>query len=581
MLRFLGHGPSDQLGPVCRPDDRGIVARAVADVLEDRDDWDLWIGDDVPEDAEFVRTTGGRRLARQASPIVSLDASWEDWIARRSRNLRQELRAKTRRLEREGSVRYRRTTDAERLGADLDTLIALHDDRWRARGGSRGFRGREAFHRAFAARALERGWLRLHFLEVDGRAVAALYNLRFGGSESYYQGGRSPELAPYSVGTLLHVHAISEAIRDGVREYRFLRGAEAYKQRFADRDFALESVARTNGARVAERRSAPSPAWRATRAGRGSGCPRDWRGARAPHRSGARRDRRAGAGDACDEGDVVRTAQLAWDGGTEGVWTRAPVVFADTTDDVSGFFCMALWCAMRRGEDLEVRGPVSAELLARVGHLQTVYVAWDPEMHVIEVRAPTATGRARRRDRRPAAAFFSRGVDSTFAAAQDRAGPRRRGALVFVDGLEPHHDEAVRHAEIGEAAAMAEQLELPLVVMSTNVRPLADALARDWEDVLAAGLSFAAHALAGGARAVLIPSTDSYVTHEPSGSSPLLDPLFSTERLVIEHDSIEHSRLGKVRWLAEHRPDLLEHLKVCADRTGRTTAAHAGSACTR
>ena len=266
-----------------------------------------------------------------------------------------------------------------------------------------------------------------------------------------------------------------------------------------------------------------------------------------------------------DGADVVRTVRLAWDGAAEEVWTRAPAELADTTDDASGFFCMALWCAMRRHEDLEVRGPVSPQLLARAPQIQAVYAAWDPTMRVGAVRAPATTGKIRRRrDRRSSTAFFSRGVDSTHAAARDRAGPRRHDALVFVDRLEPHHDEVVRAAEIGEAGAMAEQLGLPLVVMSTNVRPLADALARDWEDVLAAGLSFAAHALAGGARAALIPSTDSYVTHEPSGSSPLLDPLFSTERMAIEHDSIEHSRLGKLRWLTEHRPDLLEHLKVCA-----------------
>ena len=89
----------------------------------------------------------------------------------------------------------------------------------------------------------------MHFLELDGRAVAGLYNLRFGEAESFYQGGRVAELARHSVGTLLHVHAIREAADDGLREYRFLRGSEPYKLRFADVDFGLESVACTNSAR--------------------------------------------------------------------------------------------------------------------------------------------------------------------------------------------------------------------------------------------------------------------------------------------------------------------------------------------
>ena len=73
-------------------------------------------------------------------------------------------------------------------------------------------------------------------LELDGRPAAALYNLRFAGSESYYQAGRDPRYARWSVGFLLQCRAIADAIEDGVSEYRFLRGAEPYKYRLADGD---------------------------------------------------------------------------------------------------------------------------------------------------------------------------------------------------------------------------------------------------------------------------------------------------------------------------------------------------------
>jgi 7-cyano-7-deazaguanine synthase in queuosine biosynthesis len=180
----------------------------------------------------------------------------------------------------------------------------------------------------------------------------------------------------------------------------------------------------------------------------------------------------------------------------------------------------------------------------------------------IEVVA--TAGRPRRPRRRTrSTAFFSRGVDSTFAAARDRAGPRRHDALVFVDEIEPRHDESVRAAEITAAREAADRLELPLIVMSSSVRTFMDPLTRDWEDALAPALSCLAHALAQGASSMLVPSGDDYLTVEPAGSSPLLDPLFSTERMRIEHDSLMASRMGKVRWLARERPDLLRQLKVC------------------
>ncbi|MGH9026577.1 MAG: hypothetical protein ACRDWD_10775, partial [Acidimicrobiia bacterium] len=47
------------------------------------------------------------------------------------------------------------------------------------------------------------------------------------------------------------------------------------------------------------------------------------------------------------------------------------------------------------------------------------------------------------------------------------------------------------------------------------------------------------------------------------GTNPLLDPLFSTDRMTITHGSITHTRLGKIQWLVDEHPELLAFLKVC------------------
>ncbi|MEZ5141971.1 MAG: hypothetical protein R2726_05545 [Acidimicrobiales bacterium] len=134
---------------------------------------------------------------------------------------------------------------------------------------------------------------------------------------------------------------------------------------------------------------------------------------------------------------------------------------------------------------------------------------------------------------------------------------------MFVDGLEPRHDPQVRAHEAERAAALADELGAPLVVARSNVRSVTDGFGFDWEDVLGAGLSSVAHALAGGLGSVTIPPTHSLRTFRACGSSPLLDPHYSTERLAIEHGSITSTRLGKIGWLAANEPALLGHLKVC------------------
>ena len=72
-----------------------------------------------------------------------------------------------------------------------------------------------------------------------------------GGVTSYYQAGRDPALEREAVGFVLLAHTIREAIEEGTREYRFGRGAEPFKLRFADADPGLASVMLPRSARGA------------------------------------------------------------------------------------------------------------------------------------------------------------------------------------------------------------------------------------------------------------------------------------------------------------------------------------------
>jgi CelD/BcsL family acetyltransferase involved in cellulose biosynthesis len=66
--------------------------------------------------------------------------------------------------------------------------------------------------------------------------------------EWYYQAGRDPDWDDASVGSVLFVHTIREAFKDGMREYRLLRGGEGYKERFASADHGLDTIAWSQGA---------------------------------------------------------------------------------------------------------------------------------------------------------------------------------------------------------------------------------------------------------------------------------------------------------------------------------------------
>jgi CelD/BcsL family acetyltransferase involved in cellulose biosynthesis len=82
----------------------------------------------------------------------------------------------------------------------------------------------------------------LWFCELDGVPAACWYGFRFAGIESHFQSGRNPRFEQESPGTVLLVRTIRAALEDGVGEYRFLRGGEAYKDRFATEDPGVETV---------------------------------------------------------------------------------------------------------------------------------------------------------------------------------------------------------------------------------------------------------------------------------------------------------------------------------------------------
>ena len=242
VLRFVGHGPGDWLGPIHPPDRPDLGATVLRGALEaEAGQWDVLLAEQVPPAEGLAGALGGVELFAEGCPEVVIDGrAWDDLLAVRSANFRGQVRRRARRLAREHDVSVRLADDPDRLERDLEALYRLHAARW-APEGKDALAPRAAFHREFAAAALQRGWLRLWLLEADGAPVAAWYGFRYAGEEWYYQAGRDPAWERQAVGFVLLAHTVQAAADDGMRTYRLLRGGEAYKYRWADRDPGLHT----------------------------------------------------------------------------------------------------------------------------------------------------------------------------------------------------------------------------------------------------------------------------------------------------------------------------------------------------
>lgn len=227
--------------------------------------------------------------------------------------------------------------------------------------------------------------------------------------------------------------------------------------------------------------------------------------------------------------------------------------------------------AMARVEPLQLEAPVSARLLSSVPTIQQVLVSWsrqsevmrglDPVFRPVAVEAVERTAPEEAAPR-GAATFFSGGVDSFYTALKHR---HEHLTLVFVHGLDvPLDNRAQRELVANGVRHAATELGLPFLEVETNVRAFSDVYV-SWLDSHGAAVASVAMLLGRWFERVYVPGTDTYATLVPLGSHPLLDPLWSTERVEIVHDGCEAHRLDKLLAIKDCSV-AHESLRVCVDQ---------------
>ena len=227
--------------------DLGDAAHRLAGELKRSGHWDVLMAAALPVEAGWRDELRAFPRGREHNRVIAFGGmNAEQWFASRSRNFRKQTRKRDERLAAAFDVRYRRTEDPARLDADLDVLFGLHDKRYGE--GSTGLsRDREGFHREISASALERGWLALWFIELDGRAVAGNLHFRYEGIEHSYQTGRDEQFEEVNAGVALVTQTVRAAADEGIDEFHFLHGDQEFKRRLATDDRPVETLAVSSG----------------------------------------------------------------------------------------------------------------------------------------------------------------------------------------------------------------------------------------------------------------------------------------------------------------------------------------------
>jgi CelD/BcsL family acetyltransferase involved in cellulose biosynthesis len=279
----IRHGPRIELTPVepdCKivffgasyhadyatilagPDDLVSIAAATAAQLAheptggDAMPWDvvdlrrLRCGDpaaDALHDAFLGRSNAAGWTAalerEDVCPVLTLPegGDFEAYLATLGKKDRHEVRRKLRRVNRFGDVLLSESTDPL---ADLDAFVDLHQKRWGDDGLFPPTPGGDA-SRVFVRRLFELlhdGTVRLMFLTVGDRRIAAGIHFEMPDGLLFYNAGTDPDARELSPGVVMIAKYVEYAMERGLRRLDFLRGAEPYKYEWGAVDEPIQRL---------------------------------------------------------------------------------------------------------------------------------------------------------------------------------------------------------------------------------------------------------------------------------------------------------------------------------------------------
>ena len=169
---------------------------------------------------------------------LELPNSWDGYLLILRGKERHEIRRKLRRLDEAGRVKFRRVDETSSVKKEMETFLTLFKSN---RSDKAVFMTDQmvSFFKDLAQALATVKILKLFFLELDRRPVAASMCFDYQSTMYLYNNGYDKNFSSLSVGLLSKVLSIKESIQYGKKSYDFLKGAEVYKQRMGGQPVQL------------------------------------------------------------------------------------------------------------------------------------------------------------------------------------------------------------------------------------------------------------------------------------------------------------------------------------------------------
>jgi CelD/BcsL family acetyltransferase involved in cellulose biosynthesis len=173
-------------------------------------------------------------------PLTGL--TWDSYLATLGASHRANVRRRLRALEQKFDVQFERVTGDDDRRDALERLMHYHQCRFDSRGTAFRTASLCAFHDEVTRRFLDRDWLRMFVLRVNGATAAVMYGFLYNRTFYFYQHGFDDSYQQYSIGLVLMALSIRTALEEGATEFDMLWGTEPYKFLWARHTRELHNV---------------------------------------------------------------------------------------------------------------------------------------------------------------------------------------------------------------------------------------------------------------------------------------------------------------------------------------------------
>ncbi|MBX7501307.1 GNAT family N-acetyltransferase [Qipengyuania sp. YG27] len=183
----------------------------------------------------------GTLIVREADPcpFLALDAGWSEAESQFSSRRRSDFRRAQRKAEALGEVSYamHRPTPVEFDGLFAEA-IAVEAKSWKRAAGTAILCDpeKERFFRSYLRACAERGETRVAAMRIDGTMVAMQLAVAWRGRYWLYKIGFDEDVAKCSPGTLLMLHALGEAAREGLTGFEMMGETDSWISDFWTRE---------------------------------------------------------------------------------------------------------------------------------------------------------------------------------------------------------------------------------------------------------------------------------------------------------------------------------------------------------